>query len=112
MPNALLAARGAALGQIGGAFLYQVHTLLGFQHEMPRAIGIDKARGVLVPVGKGDGPLELVMVVAVIIGGRVGAVEAPQFGQLDHEELVIGMFAATGVFPAGDEVFDYGFCSH
>ena len=57
-------------------------------------------------VSKGDGPFKPVVVVAVVIGGRVGPVKAQQFRQLDHEELVISMLAPAGVFPTGDEGVD------
>jgi hypothetical protein len=92
--------------QIGGAVLFLVHALLGLEHEMPRAVGIYKSRGALVRVGESDGPFEPAVVVAVIIGGRVGPIGAQKFGQLDHEELVIGMLAAAGIFPTGDEIVD------
>ena len=46
------------------------------------------------------------MVVAVIVWGRVKPVAALQFGHLRHEEQVIGMLAAAGVFPSDDEFID------
>ena len=94
--GALLLAVGDVLGQIALAILLLVYALLGLQHEMTGAIDVDEASAALVGVVKGNGPFKSIMVVCVIVRCRKRVFQPEQFGQPDHEGLVVGAFAAAG----------------
>ena len=112
VPNALLFAFSGTLGQVALPVLLLVNALFGFQNEVARAVDVGKAGTAFVGVREGDGPLEPVVIVCVIVRRRERALEVEQLGQFDHEQLVVGVFTAARRFPTGDKFADLLFGGH